>query len=215
MIEFVAGRPATRSSSGMVTSPHALASQAGAEVLRDVGYEGFTLQEVSRRAKVSIGSIYARAASKEALFIAIMERELARLAAEERQIDVTARREDLRGRELVVALVEEMAGVALRNADTLRVFMHRAVVDRDVWERGSEGLRHFAKTFETALLQHREDITHPDPELAIDIAFRFTYDTLARRISHGPSFESDRPLSEDALVAELARAAADYLMGAA
>jgi gamma-glutamyltranspeptidase len=37
MIEFVAGRPATRSSNGMVTSPHALASQAGAEVLRDGG----------------------------------------------------------------------------------------------------------------------------------------------------------------------------------
>ena len=37
MIEFVAGRPATRSSNGMVTSPHALASRAGAEVLRDGG----------------------------------------------------------------------------------------------------------------------------------------------------------------------------------
>src|ERR1044072_3890350 len=37
MIEFLAGRPATRSSSGMVTSPHALASEAGAAVLRDGG----------------------------------------------------------------------------------------------------------------------------------------------------------------------------------
>ena len=37
MIEFVAGRPATRSSNGMVTSPHALASEAGAAVLRDGG----------------------------------------------------------------------------------------------------------------------------------------------------------------------------------
>jgi gamma-glutamyltranspeptidase len=37
MIEFSAGRPATRSSGGMVTSPHALASSAGAEVLREGG----------------------------------------------------------------------------------------------------------------------------------------------------------------------------------
>ncbi|MBM3647058.1 MAG: gamma-glutamyltransferase [Alphaproteobacteria bacterium] len=37
MIDFVAGRPATRSSRGMVTSPHALASQAGAELLREGG----------------------------------------------------------------------------------------------------------------------------------------------------------------------------------
>jgi gamma-glutamyltranspeptidase/glutathione hydrolase len=37
MIDFKAGRPAARSSNGMVTSPHALASRAGAEVLRDGG----------------------------------------------------------------------------------------------------------------------------------------------------------------------------------
>jgi len=44
-------------------------------------------------------------------------------------------------------------------------------------------------------------------------AFRFVYDTLARRISHGATFESDRDLSDEELVRELARAAADYLMG--
>src|SRR3954466_6112201 len=37
MIDIQAGRPATLSSKGMVTSPHALASQAGAAVLRDGG----------------------------------------------------------------------------------------------------------------------------------------------------------------------------------
>ncbi|MFZ5778783.1 MAG: gamma-glutamyltransferase [Pseudomonadota bacterium] len=37
MIEFKSGRPATRSSHGMVTSPHAAASQAGAALLRDGG----------------------------------------------------------------------------------------------------------------------------------------------------------------------------------
>jgi len=37
MIDIKAGRPATIASNGMVTSPHALASQAGAAVLRDGG----------------------------------------------------------------------------------------------------------------------------------------------------------------------------------
>jgi hypothetical protein len=87
------------------------------------------------------------------------------------------------------------------------------VVDRDLWKRGSAGLRHLSRTFESALLEHRDELAHPDPELAIDIAFRFVYDTLARRISHGAKFESDRDLSDEELVRELARAAADYLMG--
>jgi gamma-glutamyltranspeptidase/glutathione hydrolase len=37
MMDIRAGRPAILSSNGMVTSPHALASQAGAAVLREGG----------------------------------------------------------------------------------------------------------------------------------------------------------------------------------
>ncbi len=132
---------------------------------------------------------------------------------ENRRIELASRREDLHGRALVEALVHELAAGVLGNADTLRVFMHRAVVDQNFWERGSQGLRGLSATFETALGAHRDDIRHPDPDLAIDMAFRLVYDTLARRISHGPDFESDRRVSDDVLVDELARAAADYLIG--
>src|SRR5262245_32953694 len=37
MIDFHAGRPANLAPHGMVTSPHVLASQAGADILRDGG----------------------------------------------------------------------------------------------------------------------------------------------------------------------------------
>ena len=113
--------------------------QAGADLLREVGYEGFTLQEVSSRSGVSVGSIYARAASKEALILAIYDRETARMREENRRIELASRREDLHGRALVEALVHELAAGVLGNADTLRVFMHRAVVDQNFWERGSQG----------------------------------------------------------------------------
>jgi AcrR family transcriptional regulator len=187
--------------------------QAGADLLREVGYEGFTLQEVSARSEVSVGSIYARAASKEALILAIYDRETERMAQENLRIERASRREDLQGRALVEALVHELATTVLGNADTLRVFMHRAVVDQNFWDRGSQGLRRLSATFEGALGERREVIRHPDPDLAIDMAFRLVYDTLARRISHGPDFDSDRQVADDVLVRELARAAADYLIG--
>jgi AcrR family transcriptional regulator len=187
--------------------------QAGADLLREVGYEGFTLQEVSARSEVSVGSIYARAASKEALILAIYDRETERMAQENLRIERASRREDPQGRALVEALVHELATTVLGNAETLRVFMHRAVVDQNFWDRGSQGLRRLSATFEGALGERREVIRHPDPDLAIDMAFRLVYDTLARRISHGPDFESDRQVADDVLVRELARAAADYLIG--
>ena len=112
--------------------------QAGLELLQEAGFEGFTLQEVSRRAKVSIGSIYARASSKEALILAIYDREMERIAAEQERIAAASRREGLSSRELVETLVREMAEIMLGHAASLRVFMHRSAIDPEIWRRGSE-----------------------------------------------------------------------------
>jgi AcrR family transcriptional regulator len=186
--------------------------QAGAEVLLDVGYEGFTLQEVSKRSGVSIGSIYARAPSKEALILAIYDREMAKVAAANERLRETARLHELKGRELIIALVELMARSTLEHADILRVFMYRAIVDPVIWRRGSERSSDLARAFEEALLEHKDELNHPDPELAIDVAFRMVYNTLVRRVSHGERFESQRPLSEEDLIRELGEAVADYLL---
>lgn len=186
--------------------------QAGLEVLQEAGFEGFTLQEVSRRAGVSIGSIYARAASKEALFLAIYEREMERLAADNARLEAASDRAGLTPRELIETLVREMAHTMLGNAAVLRVFMHRAQVDPEIWRRGAERSHELARAFEGVLLAHRDELCHPDPELAIDVAYRFVYCALARRITHGPAFESEREISDEAYVAELATAAAKYLV---
>src|SRR5437763_2275350 len=168
--------------------------QAGAELLLDVGYEGFTLQEVSKRSGVSIGSIYARAPSKEALILAIYDREMAKVGAANERLRETARLHELKGRQLIIALVELMAHSTLEHADILRVFMYRAIVDPVIWRCGSVRSSYLAREFEEALLEHRDELNHPDPELALDVAFRMVYNTLVRRLSHGDTFESQRPL---------------------
>ena len=61
--------------------------------LREQGFDGFTLQEVSRRAAVSIGSIYARAPSKDALILAIYDREMERIGERQQQIEADSHRE--------------------------------------------------------------------------------------------------------------------------
>jgi AcrR family transcriptional regulator len=186
--------------------------QAGAELLLEVGYEGFTLQEVSKRSGVSIGSIYARAPSKEALVLAIYDRELAKVSAANERLRETAQLEGLKGRDLIIALVDLMARSTLEHADILRVFMYRALVDEEIWRRGSDRSSQLSRAFEEALLEHKDELNHPDPELAIDVAFRMVYNTLVRRVTHGNTFESQRPLSDEDLIRELGEAAADYLL---
>jgi AcrR family transcriptional regulator len=188
--------------------------EAGADLLREVGFDGFTLQELSRRASVSIGAIYARAPSKQALLLAIYDREMERIAQREQRVQTDSHRSGLRGRALVETLVRELAELILSERATLRVFMQRAASDEVILQRGAERSQALARVFAAALLEHRDELAHPDPEIAIDVAFRMVYCTLARRITHGDRFESDRELPDDRLVQELATAAADYLTGA-
>lgn len=189
--------------------------QAGLELLEEGGFGAFTLQSVSKRAGVSIGAIYSRVPSREALLLAIHDRAMERITEQERELEQSVESAGLGARELIEALVAGLAGVMMRNRDILRVFMQRGSADPEVLRRGSERSREHARLFESAVLGHRENIAHPDPELAVDIAYRFVYSAIARRITHGPTFESDREISDDRLVRELARAAADYLLGSA
>lgn len=186
--------------------------QAGFELLKEQGFEGFTLQEVSRRAGVSIGSIYARVPSREALIIAIYERAMGWTAESDEELSRDARRDDLGPRERLETIVIDAGTTMLAQSDTLRVFMRQAPLNPDIWERGAEKSQNSARNFARAVLERREDISHPDPELAVDVAWRMLYCTVARRITHGSKFESSRAISDKRLIREMARAIADYLL---
>jgi len=189
--------------------------EAGMKVLQEEGLEGFTLQEVSRRAGVSIGSIYARVPSREALIMAIYNRAM-EWTEEQGQLSDQLRRDaarpDLGRRERIETIVADLANTILGHGPVLQVFMRQAPRHSEIWQRGAETSQATAKGFSRAILEHREDLRHPDPELAIDVAYRMVYCTIVRRITHGPKFESARPLSDDRLVRELSRAVADYLL---
>ena len=90
--------------------------------------------------------------------------------------------------------------------------MHRGIVDPVVAERSSASVSQFHDQVEALLLERRAEMVHDDPALAIDVSFRMAWGTLARQIMYGPTFESDRVVAWDILVAELGRACAAYLL---
>jgi AcrR family transcriptional regulator len=186
--------------------------QAGLEVLIESGFDGFTVLEVSQRAGVSIGSIYNRVPSREALLLAIHERAMQAMTEQEAQFERDSARDGLAPRELVQALVSDLADVMLANAPMLRVFMRQAPMNAAIWERGAESSHVTAQLFQAAFVPHRDELRHPDPDLAVDVAYRMVYCTISRRITHGPHFESGREVSDAELVRELGYAVANYLL---
>jgi len=186
---------------------------AGARLLEEEGYEAFTLGEVSRRAKASIGSIYGRVKRKDDLIHAIHLRLMDEMEAEAATAIAASEAERLPTHELIAEAVREFADSTRRHARLLSVFMHRAAVDAAIAAAGSAASRRVGRRFEDLILARRDEIVQPDPERAVDVAFRMVYCTLTRQIMYGPTFESDRAIGWDDLVDQLTVACTFYLLG--
>lgn len=160
------------------------------ELMTQRGSDEFTLNEVAKHGKVSIGSIYCRFASKDDLIHVVQLRVLERvdtdmLAAiagvQERCGDLIDRVHDL---------VQSVAEVLRRYAEVLRPLMLRASGDPVI---ASIGKRSYSRTSEAvidALLTCEREIRHPDPRHAADAAFRILYAAIARYLGFGSSLDA-------------------------
>ncbi len=185
---------------------------ASIELLEEEGFDAFTIQDVSRRADVSVGAIYARFGNKESLLRAVHRHAMDTLRPEHEAVAAADARPQTPAREVVIGAVRTVADIFQDNAKLLRAFMHLGAVDEVISQRGSEMSADLARQFEATVLTHRREITHRDPETAVDVAFRMAYCTFARQVMYGPSFESDRPIGWDELVDEVGSACAAYLL---
>lgn len=184
---------------------------AASALLAENGFEGFTVQEVAARSEVSVGAIYERFGNKESLLRVVHAQLMDSLA---RGAEGVERARDIGDPAAAIsAAVAAVAAVPREQRPILRVFMHLGAVDAEIAARGSAASIELGHAFSAAVLAHRAAIAHPDPELAVDVAFRMVYCTVARQIMYGPAFESDRRLGWAALVEQLSVACASYLLG--
>src|SRR6476620_1155358 len=155
---------------------------ASLELLEENGFDAFTVVDVSKRAGVSVGAIYARFGNKESMLRAIhaygMERQLEEHTAVAQAPERAA--SDLR--ESVLEAVEMVAAVFQGNEDLLRAFMRLGAVDEVVSERGSATSKDLSIRFKEKVLAHGAQLVHPRPEIAVDVAYRMAYCTFERRV---------------------------------
>lgn len=181
-------------------------------MLEQDGYSNFTLQALSKRAKVSIGSIYHLFENKQELVRELQVRFLERMEQEHALVINELRRESLPLRQLVPTAVRDY-GDHLRNiAGLLRVFMQIAPTDPLVAANGKKYYSQSMKDFELLVLDRRDEIRHPEPEHAVTTCFTVMYAVIGRYLGLGTTPDVTGLGSWDAMVDNISLMLVHYLL---
>ncbi|MCR5872609.1 MULTISPECIES: TetR/AcrR family transcriptional regulator [unclassified Sphingomonas] len=175
------------------------------------GSEDFTLQDVSDRGAVSIGSIYLRFESKDRLLHAVIAEELQAIVEKERELieGILAQSSSLS--EFMPRYVDGYSDFLSDHAQLLRTIMQRASIDPAVSEPGKETAQRSADLSAGAILTFRDEIRSKDPERRAHSVFRIVFATAARQFGLGSTAESADDAIWNTLKSELSTMALAYL----
>jgi AcrR family transcriptional regulator len=172
---------------------------AGVALLEEGGYEAFTIAAVCERAHVPPRAIYARADSKEALFLAVYDHGMARLRTEQAVFTDEQRWRGLSAEQRCARAVAEVAGIFFRHAPLLRTVVLISGAHPEVHRRGSIHVRELGDLFTAQVLHTATDIDHPDPESAVRAVFGMVFSALVVRTAYGPGFTASAASDTDYL----------------
>ena len=185
---------------------------AAESLIRERGFDNMTIAEVVQRSGSSVGSIYARFSNKVGLLEAVQVRYHARV---QNGIFAAFSGDHPRDESLLAAvgrIVDVLVRHVLSDPELFRAFVVQAVFHAGVRTRGERANAERREKVVEILLSHRNEIRHPDPELAARWLYSFLMAELRERVTYGESAELAGGFSDEALAAELTRTAACYLI---
>jgi AcrR family transcriptional regulator len=190
----------------------------GAEaVIREEGISELTIVKVVKRAQSSVGAFYRRFPDRNTLLLAIQERNHAR--AREIYDAQLARLEQGKAslEETLGELFTLRAQQVLKDAPLLHAFVVQEAVLPLFQQEGRKFYAYCRSTMTHVLLSHRDEISHPEPELAAEMVCRTWLGLMEQVVLYGASpFEAGARSGDTAtLVAEYTRAMSAYLRGQA
>lgn len=187
-------------------------ADAGLELLREAGLEAFTIGAVSERAGVSVGAIYRRFGSKEALLRHLHERAMD--GQDERTADAfdPERFAALETPALLDAAVRAFVALTGERQELHRSLLQLAALDPEIGARGRITADLQRERFVALLVSRAGDYAHERPEAAAQVVYRLVFGALLPRTALGGyEVTPEMPWSED-VVSELSRACRAYLL---
>lgn len=169
------------------------------------GYEGTTLADIAGAAGASTSSIYARFADKDA----ILREVHARFCAARIEAIDAGTAPDLWAEaplhRIVDALVVGVVGGLLPHARLVKVFVVRGAVDPTFTDEARAVGAHLAGRVQALLADRRDEIPHPDPARAVDVALKALMGLVQQLALFGPGGVTGAAHDEAALLDDARR----------
>lgn len=179
--------------------------EAAERILRREGGEGLTMPAVALEAGVSVGGIYRRFQTKQDLLRAIKDRHLTR---SEQAMDVAM----AGGHQSLRDVVEAFVATLMKGSGADNLFgliMESQGEDPVMKARGDQAAVRLKGAFAAAMQPFRAQITHADPDAAIDMAYLIALSLFTKR-SKGKAVAKALPAWGD-MRRETVRAMIGYL----
>ncbi len=175
---------------------------AGVRLLEEGGYEAFTIAALCSSAGVPPRALYARAATKDALFLAVYEHGMERVLASE-EVFADAEQWERDDRRRVEKAVRSLVRVFEDNAAFLRAVVLISGAHPEVRRRGEAYRAAIGRVFSSVLVPAGASPREREA------CFAMVFATMVVRTAYGPGFDLDEP---DAMVDELVTMAQRYLL---
>jgi AcrR family transcriptional regulator len=185
---------------------------AAEELLQERGLSGLSIPEIVRRADSSVGGFYGRFRDKNELLRALEERQFRELEVLVDRLVDSRRWSGAPAAAIVAAATTELVRAVRERKEILGAFLWRATQDVGVREEGL-AFRQGAtvRLRELLLSECPGEFSHPDPELAIDLAVQTAFAFMQQHIVVGETRSGDRILSDEELAHELTRMVCAYV----
>ncbi len=178
---------------------------AAEALIEEKGPAEVSIPEIVHRARSSVGGFYARFRDKDALLRALEERFLAEMDARVEALADEGRWAEAPLRAIVEACAAELVGVSTERRNLIAAFLTRAALDAEARADALRFRRLVGERITRLVLTRRDQLSHPNPEIAIDLAVQFAFGLTLQRVIGGDLRAAGRTLSDDEIAREIVR----------
>ena len=178
---------------------------AAEELIQEKGLADVSIPEIVRRAGSSVGGFYARFKDKNELLRALEERFLQRLDEQVVELADPGHWQRATTAEIVASCINELVSTYRAEHNMISAFLVRAAADVEIRKEGMRFRQRVERRISDLLLTRRDEISHPQPEVAIDLAVQLAFGLMLQNVIFGDLRAGDRVLDDAMIETELTR----------